>query len=172
MYSKEVASLIPEDFSDNSKVWIFQSNRPFQEKEVKEINEQLEQFYVQWETHGQPVKGWAQLLFGQFVVVMADETASQVSGCSTDGMTRIIKSLEKQYVVNFFDRMTITFLRNNKAEMLPFQQVQYALDKAIITKDTLIFNNIATTKKQLLESWLVPIEKSWLASKLTLPSTL
>ena len=172
MYSKEVASLIPEDFSDNSKVWIFQSNRPFQEKEVNEINEQLEQFYVQWETHGQPVKGWAQLLFGQFVVVMADETASQVSGCSTDGMTRIIKSLEKQYVVNFFDRMTITFLRNNKAEMLPFQQVQYALDKAIITKDTLIFNNIATTKKQLLESWLVPIEKSWLANKLTLPSTL
>lgn len=168
MHTQQVEKLIPKDFADNSRVWIFQGSRPFIEKEQNEINEQLYQFYAQWKAHAVPVKGWGKLLFNQFIVVMADEDATHVSGCSTDGMMRVIKSLERQYSVNFFDRMTVTFLRNDKAEMLPFNQVQYALDKGYINVDTLTFNNIATTKKQLLETWLVPLKNSWLASKVKL----
>lgn len=169
MYIKQVADIIPQDFADNSRVWIFQGSRPFIEKEQKEVDEQLHHFYEQWQAHGVPVKGWAKLLFRQFIVVMADEEATHVSGCSTDGMMRVIKSLERQYSVNFFDRMTITFLKNDKAEMLPFNQVQYALDKSYITGDTLTFNNIATNKKELLESWLVPLKDSWMAGRVILP---
>lgn len=165
MLTLEVARLVPVDFDDRSRVWIFQSSRPFIEKEQKEIDEQLHHFYTQWEAHGAPVKGWAKLLFHQFIVVMADETGTHVSGCSTDGMVRVIKSLERQYEVNFFDRMTITFLRNDKAEMLPFSQVQYAVDKGYLNEHTLTFNNVATNKKELLETWLVPMKESWLAGK-------
>jgi hypothetical protein len=165
MNTKEVATLIPSDFADDSKVWVFQGNRPFIEKEQKEIDEQLYQFYIQWQAHGAPVKGWAKLLFNQFIVVMADEAATHVSGCSTDGMMRVIKSLERQYSVNFFDRMTVTFLKNDKTEMLPFGQVQYALDKGYINENTLTFNNIATTRKELLGNWLVPLKESWMAAR-------
>ena len=157
--------LIPADFADQSKVWIYQSSRAFIEKEAAEINEQLMQFYVQWQAHGAPVKGWARLLFRQFIVVMADETDVTASGCSIDGSVRVIKSIERQYDVNFFDRMMITFLRNGKSEMLPFNQVQYALDKGFINMDTPVFNNIATTKKELIEGWLVPLKDSWLGEK-------
>ena len=167
MVTKQVSALIPEEFSNESKVWIYQSSRPFIEKEQKEIDEQLYQFYTQWTTHGAPVKGWAKLLFNQFIIVMADETNTGVSGCSTDGMVRVIKSLERQYEVNFFDRMTLTFLIKDKAEMFPFGQVQYALDKGYINEETLTFNNIASTKKELLESWVVPMKESWLASRVS-----
>ncbi|HRO43571.1 MAG TPA: hypothetical protein PL009_12110 [Flavipsychrobacter sp.] len=168
MLTQEVLTLIPNDFSDHSRVWIYQGSRPFITKEQKEIDEQLHQFYAQWQAHGEPVKGWAKLLFNQFIVVMADETGTNVTGCSTDGMVRVIKSLERQYEVNFFDRMTLTFLIAEKAEMLPFSQVQYALEKGYINEHTLTFNNIATTKKELLESWLVPLKESWLAARLNL----
>lgn len=164
-------SLIPADFAPESRVWIFQSSRAFIEKEQQQIDEQLHQFYSQWEAHGAPVKGWAKLLYNQFVVVMADETGTHVSGCSTDGMTRIIKSLERQYSVNFFDRLMITFLVNDKAEMLPFGQIQYAVDKGYIDADTLVFNNIATTKAELMDTWLVPLKESWLAGRVSLPAT-
>ncbi len=169
METVELAGLIPAHFLDNSRVWIYQSSRAFIPKEEQEINEQLYQFYAQWQAHGAPVKGWAKLLFRQFVVIIADETDVEVSGCSTDSSVRVIKSLERQYDVNFFDRMMITFLVKNKAEMLPFNQVQYAIDKGFINKSTLVFNNIATTKKELLESWLVPLSESWLASRLSIP---
>ena len=121
-------------------------------------------------SHGDKLKGWAKLLFRQFVVVMADEEATGVSGCSTDSSVRVIKSLERQYSVNFFDRMTITFLVKERAEMLPYNQVQYALDTGYINEDTPFFNNVVSNKKDLLNSWLVPLKSSWLADRLSLPS--
>lgn len=169
MITTDWHQLIPADFADESRIWIYQSSRAFVEKEQQEINEQLYQFYAQWQTHGQPVKGWAKLLFGQFIVVMADETGANVSGCSTDGMVRIIKSIERQYSVNMFDRLMLTFLVKGKAQMLPMDQVQYALDNGYITGDTLLFNNIVGTKKELMTAWLTPLKNTWLASRVTLP---
>jgi hypothetical protein len=115
------------------------------------------------------VKGWAQLLFRQFIVVIADETDVAVSGCSTDSSVRIVKSIERQYDVNFFDRMMLTFLVKGKAEMLPFGQVQYAIDKGYVDKNTHVFNNVVTDKQGLLSNWLVPLKDSWLADRVTLP---
>lgn len=166
MYTKEVEKILPEGFPDASKVWIFQSNRAFIEKEEKEINEQLYQFYAQWMSHGAPVKGWAKLVFRQFVIVMADDTADRICGSATDGMMRLMKSLERQYSVNLFDRMMLTFLVNDKAEMLPYNQLQYAVEKNFINPNTLFFNNVAVTKKELLENWLIPVKNSWLAERI------
>ena len=168
MLASELLNVIPSGFSDNARTWIYQGSRPFSEKEVIEIDEQLYQFYSQWLSHGAPVKGWAKLLFNQFIVIMADEDDVTVSGCSTDSSVKVIKSLERQYKVDFFDRMTLTFLVKDKAEMLPFGQVQYAIDKGYITRDTPFFNNVAGTKRELLDSWLVPLEHSWLASRVSL----
>ena len=164
--TKELLHLLPDDFSPNSRVWIYQSNRPFSEQEETEINEQLHNFYIQWQSHGTEVKGWARLIFRQFVVVMADESFSGVSGCSTDGMVRIIKSFERQYSVDLFDRLTITFLVNQQPQPLPIQQVKYALEKGYIETDTLLFNNTVDTKEKLEKSWLVPLDKSWLWNRI------
>ena len=167
MFTQQLADLLPTGFPDSSRVWIYQSSRAFIEKEAAEVNEQLYQFYSQWQTHGAPVKGWAGLLFRQFIVVIADESDETVSGCSTDSSVRVIKSLERQYSVNFFDRMMITFLVKGNAEMLPFTQVQYAIEKGYINEETLLFNNIVTNKKELMEHWLVPLKNSWLAGRVT-----
>jgi hypothetical protein len=169
MLNEELKRLIPKEFADNARVWIYQSRRAFIEKEEREVNEQLQQFYTQWQSHGAPVKGWAKLLFNQFIVVIADETEVMVGGCSTDSSVRAIKSIERQYDVNFFDRMMLTFLVKGKAEMLPFGQVQYALDKGYIDKDTPVFNNVVGTKKELMENWLVPMRESWLAGRVSFP---
>ena len=162
--------MIPEDFAADSKVWIYQSSRPFSEQEVAEIDEQLLQFYSQWQSHGDEVKGWAKVLYNQFIVVLADEAATGVSGCSTDGMVRIIKSIERQYSVQLFDRLTLTFLVDGKAQMLPVSQVQYALDKGYINPDTRLFDNTVLTKAALEERWLIPLKNSWLAKRLQLPA--
>ncbi len=159
---------IPEDFGDDSRVWIFQASRPFLEKERKEINEQLWQFYEQWTAHGATVKGWAKLLFDQFAVFMADESIAPVSGCSMDSMTRMVKSLERQYRVLLFDRLTLTFLLKGKTQMLPLNQIPYALEKGYLKEDDLFFNNMAQNRHELLNQWLIPLNQSWLASRLGL----
>jgi hypothetical protein len=161
-----INEILPTDFSSDSRVWIYQSNRPFQEQEILEINEQLQNFYLQWKSHGADVKGWAKCLFNQFIVVIADETASGVSGCSTDSMVRTIKSMERQYQVELFDRLTITFLINDKVQPLPMQQVKYALEKGYIETDSLLFNNLVPTMEKLQSEWLIPLNKSWLWNRI------
>jgi hypothetical protein len=62
--------------------------------EALQIEEMIDQFSHNWNSHGIPVKATAHLFFGQFVVLMADETATGVSGCSTDSSVRLIKEIE------------------------------------------------------------------------------
>jgi hypothetical protein len=45
-------------------------------------------------------------------------------------------------------------------------QLSYAVENGFITGDTLYFNNLVQTKKELQESWLVPVKNSWLGKKL------
>lgn len=159
-------NLLPDDFSPRSRVWIYQSNRPFTLQEALETESILENFIENWASHGSPVKGYANLFFGQFIVLMADETLAQVSGCSTDSSVRLVKSIEDRFGVTLFDRQLLAFLKEGNVELIPMQQLAYAYSHGFINDDTLYFNNLVDTKKAMEESWMLPLRSSWLAAKL------
>jgi len=53
----------------------------------------------------------------------------------------------------------------DKVELLPLQQVQYAIDNGFLNADTLYFNNLVATQKQLVTNWIQPVKDSWLAKR-------
>ena len=159
-------SIIPGDFNDSSRVWIYQSSRLFFMSEALQIEEMLEKFVTGWKSHGDEVKGYANLFFGQFIVLMADESAGGVSGCSTDSSVRIIKEIEQLFSVQLFERQTLAFVIKDKIQLLPMSQLGYAAENNFINADTLYFNNTVQTKKELLNNWIIPIKNSWLAKRL------
>ena len=165
-------SLLDESYSPDSRVWVYQSNRLFSLGEALEIEEMLSGFTSQWKSHGTPVKGAGYLFFGQFVILMADEQATGVSGCSTDSSVRLIKDIEQRFGVNMFDRTTLAFVVKDIMQLLPLTQLQYAVDNEFISADTLYFNNVVQTREELEKNWIVPVKDSWLASKLKLKSEL
>lgn len=159
------AHLLPADFSDESRVWIYQSNRLFSLAEAMEIEKILQTFANEWTSHGTPVKGFGTLFFGQFIILMADEAQTGVSGCSTDSSVRMIKIIESNMQVSLFERTNLAFFVKNKIELLPLQQVQYALEKRFIDENTLFFDNTVHNKATLQNSWIIPLGKSWLAKR-------
>lgn len=164
----EYRHLIPEDFSADSRVWIYQCNRMFSISEALAIEEKLNRFTSNWQSHGTPVKGIGLLFFGQFIILMADEKATGVSGCSTDSSVRMIKEIEQDNNVQLFDRTMLAFVVKEKTELLPLAQLQYAFENRFITPDTLYFNNLVLTKEALLNQWIIPVKDSWLAARLKL----
>jgi hypothetical protein len=162
--------LLPEDFSAESRVWVYQSSRLFSLSESLEIEQLLQDFSAQWQSHGASVKAYGNLFFGQFVVLMADETAAGVSGCSTDSSVRFIKSLEQQFAVDFFNRNNLAFVVKDKIQLLPLNQLSYAFQNGFINPDTLYFNNLVQNKKELESSWLLPVKDSWLAKRFSFPA--
>jgi len=156
---------IPEEFSTASRVWIYQSSRLFFLSEALNVEEILEEFVSNWKSHGADVKGYANLFFGQFIVLMADESIAGVSGCSTDSSVHVIKAIEKQFNVSLFERQTLAFIIKGKVQLLPLPQLNYAIENKFVDADTLYFNNTVTTKKELLQNWLIPVKESWLAKR-------
>lgn len=165
-----IAEHLPEDFSANSRVWIYQSDRIFFMQEALDMEPMLQDFVAQWKSHGTPVKGFANLFFGRFIVLMADENATGVSGCSTDSSVRLVKEIEKKYNVNLFDRQMLTFYIKEKVELLPLLQLKYAIENKFITEDTLYFDNTVLTKEALENNWITPVKNTWLANKISTPN--
>ena len=158
--------LIPKDFDDNSRVWVYQSSRLFTIQEALLLEEQLENFTKEWNSHGSAVKSYANLFFGQFIVMMADETQVKVGGCSTDSAFRFIKNIEKDYHVQLLDRQTLAFIVKEKIQLIPLSNINYSIEHDFITPDTLYFNNTILTKKELLNNWIIPLKDSWLAQRI------
>ena len=163
----EYKQFLDENFSPDSRVWVYQSSRLFSLNEALTIEELLNDFIAKWLSHGEPVKGAGYLFFGQFIILMADEKATGVSGCSTDSSVRLIKDIEQRFGVNMFDRVTLAFAVKDKVQLLPLSQLQYAFDNRFIDSHTLYFNNLVQTKAELENNWLIPIKDSWLSKKIT-----
>lgn len=159
--------LIPEDFHSNSRVWIYQSSRLFFISEALKIEEMLNEFVDRWQSHGAKVKGYANLLFGQFIVLIADETQTGVSGCSTDSSVRLIKAIEESFKVDMFNRQTLAFVVKEKIQLLPLSQLNYAVENNFIDRDTIYFNNLVQTKEELINKWMIPVKESWLSKRIS-----
>ncbi len=167
----EYKHLLPTDFNPQSRVWIYQASRLFTLSEALEIEDLLQSFADSWTSHGDKVKGYAQLFFGQFIVLMADETASGVSGCSTDSSVRLLKGIEEKTGVSLFDRQNMAFLIKDKIQLLPLAQLKHAIDNGFLNEDTIYFNNLAATKSELENNWVIPVKDSWLDKKYNFKKT-
>lgn len=165
----EYKELLPAEFAPNSRVWVYQSSRLFSMGEALQLEDILNNFAATWKSHGDQVKGYANLFFGQFVILMADESATGVSGCSTDSSVRLVKEIEQMFKVSMFDRQSLAFVVKDKIQILPLSQLKYAFEQSFIDANTLYFNNLVQNKQELIDNWIIPVQKSWLARKLQLP---
>lgn len=162
----EYKHLLDKEFHADSRVWVYQSSRIFSLSQALDIEDKLKAFTANWLSHGTPVKGDAYLFFGQFIVLLADETATGISGCSTDSSVRLIKEIEQQFNVNLFDRVTLAFIVKEKIQLLPISQLTYGVENGFIQPETLYFNNLVQTKQELENKWIVPVRDSWLNSRI------
>lgn len=163
----DLPTILPKNFHPQSRVWVYQANRTFTMGEIFELEPLLEDFVSSWKSHGAKVKGYATVLYGQFILIMADETATTVGGCSTDSSVHVIKAIEQMTGVQMFNRTLLAFYIKDKVQTVPQAQLNYAIENGLLSMDTLYFNNLVNTKAMLESEWLQPIANSWLTKTIT-----
>lgn len=149
--------LLPEE----TRVWIYQANRPFSESEVAELRQALERFTTQWVSHNQQLRAFGAVFHKQFIVLMVDESQAGASGCSIDKSVYFIKQIENAYQVSLFDRMTFTYKDGNEIRSAHRDDFARLFNEGKINDETLVFDNLVKTKKDFDEAWLKPLGKSW-----------
>jgi hypothetical protein len=150
-----------ENLPEESKIWIYQSNRKFSEEEVQAIETDLQAFLDNWESHGTGLESSFQLKYQRFIVIAVNQEVQAATGCSIDKSVQFIQQLEQKYLVELLDKMNVTYKTGEHIAhktLLDFKKM--AKEKAV-SEHTIVFNNLVNTVQEFNESWEVPAADSW-----------
>lgn len=149
------------NLNKSSRIWIYQSDRIFDEKTEHEITDILNQFNKNWNAHHQKLHSDYLIKYHAFIILIVDESAVSASGCSIDSSVKIIKEIESKFDLNFFNRNIVAYKKDNEIVLDTFETFQSKIDAGIINSDTIVFNNLINKLEDLETNWEVPISKSW-----------
>ncbi len=156
--------LVPfNTLSDHSKIWIYQSSRLFTDIEVNDLETRLSNFVENWESHSRTLKGAFLILENRFVVISVDETVNDASGCSIDKSVHFLQEIENEFKTQLLDKSKVAIKSNDGDVVLyPLLSLKEAVRLGEISQNTLVYNNLVSTKKDFETSWIVPVKATWL----------
>ena len=148
-------------FSENSRVWVYQSDKPLADTEVIQLQVQLDNFTTGWTAHNNQLKAKAQIRYNRFIILVVDESQAGASGCSIDKSVNFMKQVEAAYHINLFDRFNLAYRSGNEVLSASREEFEEKLKTGDITTDTIVFNNLVQTLADLESKWEVPFKDSW-----------
>ncbi len=150
-----------KNLPNDSRVWVYQSNRAFSNKEVDYISTKAQQFINSWTRHGDNLKGSFTIKYNQFLVLAVDESFNNVSGCSIDSSVRFVQQLEQALEIDLMDKMNISFKDGDTINLVKLPDFQKFAKAQKITAETIVFNNMVDTKEDFENNWEIPAKQSW-----------
>ncbi len=152
-----------ESFSEQSRVWIYQADRELSPSEVNKIQDTLTKFAQSWDSHGQPLKAAASVMYQRFIILMVDETAGSISGCSIDKSVHLLQEISTQLKVDLFNRLQLAYWNGEQIYAGSKSALKEAIEKGQIDPSTTVFNNMVSNKAEFENSWQIPLAESWAA---------
>jgi hypothetical protein len=83
-----------DSLPDSARVWVFGSERPLSTREAENMLAQADGFLDSWNAHGHPLTCARQWTGDRFLTVGVDQTTAGASGCSIDGLFRLLRVTE------------------------------------------------------------------------------
>lgn len=145
----------------DSRIWIYQANRKLREEEVGQIATKTKTFLEQWTAHGSDLEAGFEIRYNRFIVIGLNQENATTSGCSIDASVNFIQSLEKEFNVDFLDKMNVTFYNGDYIAHKTLSEFRKMAKARSVSKNTVVFNNLVITKSDYLENWEVPAKDSW-----------
>ena len=156
--------VVPFDtLPDASRVWIFGSDRPLTEEGTSALLKGVDEHLADWKAHGEPLTVGSQFRDERFLVVAVDQSTAGASGCSIDGLFRVLQRLEPQIGASLLGGGRV-FYRDNHGEVQSASRNDLASLAAsgAITKDTVVFDTSLTDlgafrtgfERRAKESWI------------------
>ena len=144
-----------------SKVWIYQADRPLQDAEIADIKQQVQQFLGNWHAHGSPLDADFEILHRLFLVLKVDEQQAEASGCSIDKSVALFKEIGQNYGVELFDRHQFAYEYNGEVYNDSLANLDDLVSDGYITDDTNVFNNLVRSVEEYEHKFRVPFSQSW-----------
>ena len=150
------------ELSNNTKVWVYQCDRPFSPEENDKVNAILSEFVTIWESHGKPVKGAYEVIENQFIVIFGDLSFGEVSGCSIDKSVELMRQVQELLNVNLLDKGKVAYKAQNKVQVVDFKQIKELISNGELSSSTEVFDNSVSTLDEYESRWITSAGTTWL----------
>lgn len=83
-----------ENLPDSARTWVFAADRNLSSSQSNQLLNAVDEFLGQWKAHGSPLTVGRDWREGRFLTIAVDQSTAGASGCSIDGLYRLLKSIE------------------------------------------------------------------------------
>jgi hypothetical protein len=152
-----------ETLPDSSRVWVFGSDKLLTDEGTKLLLDGVDAHLADWKAHGAPLTVGREWRDGRFLIVAVDQSTAGASGCSIDGLFRVLQQLERTAGANLVGGGRI-FYRDNHGvvQSATRDEVAALAQSGVISKDTVVFDTTLTDlgtwracfERRAKESWV------------------
>jgi hypothetical protein len=152
-----------KNIPDDSRVWIYQSNRDFSDSEIKIINNKTALFLDNWKAHGNELQASYLIKERRFLVIAVNEKFNPIGGCSIDYSLQLVNDISNTINLDLLDRLLVNYRSENKIKSISLKDLKNKIKNRSFSPETIIFNTTVKTKKELSTDFELKISSSWLS---------
>jgi hypothetical protein len=152
---------------DDARLWIFGARAPLDDVDAPRLLGAVDRFLKEWKAHGNPLTCGREFLEEYFLLVAVDERASDASGCSIDGLFRLLQQAEEGIGTSMVGGGNVYF-RDQSGLVHCVSRGDFAVmgQDGDVTGDTPVFDTTLTTVGDFRARFERPARQSWHADLL------
>ncbi|MFQ3306532.1 MAG: hypothetical protein ACI9JT_000516 [Polaribacter sp.] len=150
-----------EEIPEDAKVWVYPSSRKFYPNEIEALEEKIKTFVESWKSDDATFKASFKFLYNRFIILTADDIATELSNTDIDASVSFILTLQETYEVALLDRMNVCFKQGEHVQYKDLKDFKKLLKNKALTGKSIIFDNLVNTKQDFDNFWEIGIEESW-----------
>lgn len=134
-----------ETLPDAAKVWVFGSDTPLTDEGTNVLLKGVDEHLENWKAHGAPLTVGREWRDGRFLIVAVDQSTAGASGCSIDGLFRVLQQLERSVGSGLVGGGRVFYRDSHgSVQCVARGEVATLARSGAITEDTVVFDTSLT----------------------------
>lgn len=156
-----------EQLPDASRVWVFGSDRALAGVDADRLLSEVDRFLTHWKAHGVPLTSARDWRDEHLLTIGVDSTVESASGCSIDGLFRVLQAIEGPLGTRLVGGGRI-FYRDaaGRVHCVARDRVPELAKARDVTDDTSVFDTGLTTAGDWRSRFEAPAGSTWIGELL------
>lgn len=146
---------------DDARCWVFAARAPLDEVDQPRLLAAVDGFLLTWKAHGNALTSARTFVDEFFLVVGVDERASDASGCSIDGLFRVLEKIEEGIGTSMVVGANIYFRAVGLVTMCTRAQFEAMMAMGELDGETTVFDTTVATVGDFREKFERKARESW-----------
>ncbi len=152
---------------DSARVWVFGSDAPVTGAHAERLLAATDDFLERWAAHGAPLVCARDWRDDRFLVIGVDESNAGASGCSIDGLFRVLGALEGEIAASLRGSGRV-FYRDHSGAAAAASRSEFKRLAATgaVGEDSTVFDTTIASAAEYRARFESPAARSWHAQLL------